>query len=103
MDQAERTTILVVEDEALIRMISADILEEAGFRVLEAANAAEAILIMEGADTSNCCLPTSGCRDAWMTLSSGHSFRLIGLTSIYSSRRAVSSSPIARSRMVGAS
>ena len=50
MDQSERTTILVVEDEALIRMISADILEEAGFRVLEAANAAEAILIMEGAD-----------------------------------------------------
>jgi CheY-like chemotaxis protein len=50
MDQAERTTILAVEDEALIRMISADILEEAGFRVLEAANAAEAILIMEGAD-----------------------------------------------------
>ena len=50
MDQVERTTILVVEDEALIRMVSADVLEEAGFRVLEAANAAEAIMIMEGAD-----------------------------------------------------
>ena len=50
MDEAQRTTILVVEDEALIRMVSADILEEAGFRVLEAANADEAILVMEGAD-----------------------------------------------------
>ena len=50
MDEAERTTILVVEDEALIRMVNADILEEAGFCVLEAANAAEAILIMEGDD-----------------------------------------------------
>jgi len=48
--QAERMTILVVEDEAHIRMVSADILEEGGFRVLEAANAAEAILILEGAD-----------------------------------------------------
>jgi len=40
----------VVEYEALIRMISTDILEEAGFRVLESENAAEAIVIMEGAD-----------------------------------------------------
>ncbi len=46
----ERKTILVVEDEALIRMVSADILEEAGFRVLEAQDADEAIAILEGAD-----------------------------------------------------
>lgn len=50
VDEAKRTTILVIEDEALIRMVNADILEEAGFRVFEAANAAEAILIMESAD-----------------------------------------------------
>lgn len=50
MNPDNRTTILVVEDEALIRMVSADILSEAGFHVLEAENAAEAIAIMEAAD-----------------------------------------------------
>ena len=50
LDPTERTTILVVEDEALIRMVSADILSDAGYHVLEAENAAEAIAILEGAD-----------------------------------------------------
>jgi len=36
-------TILVVEDEALIRMMVVEELRESGFRVLEAASAAEAI------------------------------------------------------------
>lgn len=44
------TTILVVEDEALIRMMSADVLTDAGFHVLEAQNAAEAISVLETAD-----------------------------------------------------
>jgi len=43
-------TILVVEDEALIRMVSADVLADAGFRVLEAQNADEAIAILKSAD-----------------------------------------------------
>jgi len=47
---SEQTTILVVEDEALIRMISADVLADAGFRVLEAENADEAIDILKGAE-----------------------------------------------------
>lgn len=38
-----RITVLVVEDEALIRMGIVDELEAAGFDVFEAANAAEAI------------------------------------------------------------
>lgn len=50
LSETNGPTILVVEDEALIRMISADILTEAGFHVLEAQNADEAIAIMEAAD-----------------------------------------------------
>lgn len=39
--------ILVVEDEPLLRMMAADLIEEAGFIALEAANADEAIEILE--------------------------------------------------------
>lgn len=46
----EQTTIPVVENEALIRMVSADILADAGFRVLEAQNADEAIEIVKRAE-----------------------------------------------------
>lgn len=46
----EATTVLLVEDEPLIRMHGMDILEDAGFRVLEAADADEAIVILEGDD-----------------------------------------------------
>ena len=42
-----KDVILVVEDEALIRMAAVDMLEEAGFAVVEAANADIAILILE--------------------------------------------------------
>lgn len=37
------TCILLVEDEALVRMFAADVLEEVGFRVEQAASAAEAL------------------------------------------------------------
>ena len=40
-------TVLIVEDEALIRVIIADMLQDRGFKVLEAANANEAIEIIE--------------------------------------------------------
>jgi CheY-like chemotaxis protein len=40
-------TVLVVEDEALIRVVIADMLQDRGFKVLEAANANEAIDIIE--------------------------------------------------------
>lgn len=39
--------ILVVDDEALVRMNAVDLLEDAGHQVIEAANADEAILILE--------------------------------------------------------
>lgn len=41
-----RPTVLVVEDEVLVRMSIADHLEDKGFKVLEAANADEALAIL---------------------------------------------------------
>ena len=38
--------VLVVEDEPLVRLFVAELLLEAGFRVIEAANAAEALTIL---------------------------------------------------------
>jgi len=43
-------TVLVVEDETLIRMLAADSLEDSGYKVLEAADAAEALRILEEHD-----------------------------------------------------
>ena len=42
-----RQVVLIVEDEALVRMTAVDMIEEAGFEILEAANADEAILLLE--------------------------------------------------------
>jgi len=41
--------VLVVEDEGLIRMMVAETLADAGFRVIEAANAKEALAALNGA------------------------------------------------------
>jgi DNA-binding NtrC family response regulator len=49
-DHGNRTTILVVEDEILVRMHGMEILEDAGFEVLEASNADEALAILEQHD-----------------------------------------------------
>ena len=47
-DSAERTpTILIVEDEFLIRASLSDYLQDSGFKVLEASRATEAIEIIE--------------------------------------------------------
>jgi CheY-like chemotaxis protein len=45
--RSDRQPILVVEDEELIRLYAADLLEEAGFEVLEAADADGALEIIE--------------------------------------------------------
>ena len=42
-----RPVVLIVEDEFLLRMNGADMIDEAGFEVVEAANADEAIAILE--------------------------------------------------------
>ncbi|WP_213773551.1 response regulator [Bradyrhizobium sp. dw_78] len=44
---AARPVVLIVEDEFLLRMDAADIIQTAGFDVVEAANADEAIEILE--------------------------------------------------------
>ena len=43
----ERPVVLVVEDEYLIRQNAVDLIEKAGFRALEAADADQAIRILE--------------------------------------------------------
>jgi CheY-like chemotaxis protein len=42
-----RPVILVVEDEALVRMTLVDVLEDAGFKVIEAAHADEALRVLK--------------------------------------------------------
>lgn len=42
-----RPAVLVVEDEPLLRMMAVDLVEDAGFEAIEAANADEAIKILE--------------------------------------------------------
>jgi two-component system, response regulator PdtaR len=39
--------VLVVEDEALVRMLAVDVLEEAGFEVIEASTADYAVLVLD--------------------------------------------------------
>src|SRR5829696_17709 len=47
MRHSTPSVVLVVEDEPLVRMTAADELEEAGFQVLEAMNADEALKVLE--------------------------------------------------------
>ena len=47
MQTRRHHAILIVEDDGLIRMAAADMVQDAGFRVHEAANADEAIAILE--------------------------------------------------------
>lgn len=44
---ASRPLVLVVEDEPLLRMDAVEMIRESGYDVLEAANADEAILLLE--------------------------------------------------------
>jgi CheY-like chemotaxis protein len=45
-DTSSRQVVLIVEDEALVRMTAVDMIEEAGFEILEAANADEATILL---------------------------------------------------------
>lgn len=42
--------VLIVEDEAMVRLIGADAVEDAGYDVVEAASADEALTILQGAE-----------------------------------------------------
>lgn len=47
MTDRKAKTILIVEDEALIRMLAVSILVDAGFQVIEAANADQALVALD--------------------------------------------------------
>jgi DNA-binding NtrC family response regulator len=42
-----KAIVLVVEDDALLRMMAVDVVEDAGFEAVEAVNADQAVLILE--------------------------------------------------------
>jgi CheY-like chemotaxis protein len=44
-------SVMVVEDESLVRMMAVDMFEEAGFRVVEAESGDEAALLLSGIET----------------------------------------------------
>ena len=48
--EEQRPVVLVVEDEALVRLNAVEMIEEAGFAAVEAANADKAISILESRD-----------------------------------------------------
>jgi len=45
-------TILVVEDEVLVRMVISEYLRDCGYKVIEAANADEAVLVLQQLELS---------------------------------------------------
>ena len=51
-DNQQPSTILIVEDEVLIRACLADFLQDKGFKVLEAGTADDAVEIIEKADSA---------------------------------------------------
>lgn len=59
-------TVLVVEDEALIRMNLVLHLEDEGFEVFEAENAEKAIVLLEQHETIQLVFTTSICLGPWM-------------------------------------
>jgi two-component system, response regulator PdtaR len=60
-DKPTRQVVLIVEDEALVRMTALDMIEEAGFAILEATNADKAMLLLEAGSTSPWYSPISKC------------------------------------------
>jgi CheY-like chemotaxis protein len=62
-DNAGAPAILVVEDELLVRMFAIDALEDAGFRVLEAGTATEAMKALNGATNVRAALIDMGLPD----------------------------------------
>ncbi|WP_366145816.1 hypothetical protein [Bradyrhizobium sp.] len=61
----QKVVILIVEDEALIRVHAADIIRDLGFEVIEAANADQAISLLESAPEISVVF-TSRCPARWM-------------------------------------
>src|SRR3546814_931318 len=51
--EPENATVLVVEDEVLIRLMVSDELRDAGFRVVEAANADDAMAYLQAGEPAD--------------------------------------------------
>src|SRR5215204_109109 len=64
MDEPDTTpaVVLVVEDEALLRLLVFEILEEAGFEVIEACTADDAVVVLVQRSEFEWCSPMSICR-----------------------------------------
>jgi CheY-like chemotaxis protein len=67
------SVILIVEDETLIRWGAVKMVEDAGFEVLEAANADEAIQILESRSDIRVIRAGPGCLDSFSASISGAS------------------------------
>ena len=50
LNLAKRAIVLIVEDDAFIRMAAVDFIEDAGFETLQASNADSAVLLLEARD-----------------------------------------------------
>ena len=62
-NEAPAAAILVVEDEMLVRMFAVDALEDAGFRVIQAGTAAEALQALHGSPDVRAALVDIGLPD----------------------------------------
>lgn len=51
MEVGEDRRVLIVDDEALVRLYAVDVFEEAGYTVLEARDAEEALLVLAAQDS----------------------------------------------------
>ena len=60
-----RAAVLVVEDEPLILWVALVMIADAGFEAVGAADADEAIQILESRDDIRVDSPTSTCRGPW--------------------------------------
>ena len=58
--------VLIVEDDPLLRMLAIEVVEEAGFVALEAADADEAVVLLESRPDISLLSRTSICPEAWM-------------------------------------
>jgi CheY-like chemotaxis protein len=61
----QRPVILIVEDEFVIRMATAEAIRDAGFQVVEAPNADSAIAILESRSDIQVVFTDITCRDRW--------------------------------------
>jgi CheY-like chemotaxis protein len=52
LERSETATILVVEDEVLVRLVIAEYLRECGYKVHEAAHAEEAMAVLQAPEVS---------------------------------------------------